>query len=150
LSQQRSVEREGKSQRKGHRDHELSQGHIGQDVSHQIQSTLVHPPAETTWAHGSGLARERYNMVLVAGLAEQVGKASPQDATRHVPVQLVGHEAGQRVTAGLVGPALLEGQQVLLHHLVKDSVFRLPARIDRSLDLLGRAGLRALRPGRVR
>jgi hypothetical protein len=30
--------------------------------------------------------------------------------------------------AGLVGPLLLEGQQVLLQHLVKDSLLRLPAR----------------------
>ena len=41
LSQQRSVEGEGKSQRKGHRDHELSQGHIGQDVSQRTLGSLL-------------------------------------------------------------------------------------------------------------
>ena len=40
---------------------------------------------------------------------------------------VVGHEAGQRAAVGLVGPLLLEGEKVLLQHLVKRSFLRLPA-----------------------
>jgi hypothetical protein len=61
-----------------------------------------------------------------------VGETAPQDSARHERVQLVGDEAGQRTTVGLVGPLLLEGQKVLLQHLAKGSLFRLPARIDQA------------------
>jgi hypothetical protein len=46
-------------------------------------------------------------------------------------MQLVGHELGQRVPAGLVGPLLLEGQQVFPEYAIERGLFRLPARIDR-------------------
>jgi hypothetical protein len=49
-------------------------------------------------------------MMLAARLAVQVREASPQDATRHEPVQLVQHELRQRATVGVVGPLSLEGQ----------------------------------------
>jgi len=71
-------------------------------------------------------------MVLVAGLAEKVREASPQDPARHEPVQLGGHKLGQRTPAGFVGPLLLEGEQVFLHDPVQGSLFRLPSRIDRA------------------
>jgi hypothetical protein len=44
-------------------------------------------------------------------------------------VQFLGDEAGQRAAVGLVGPLLLEGEQVLLQHLEKGGLFRLPAGI---------------------
>ena len=47
-------------------------------------------------------------------------------------VQLVGHELGQRASAGLVGPLLLEGQQVSLDYLEKGSLLRLPARVHQA------------------
>jgi hypothetical protein len=47
-------------------------------------------------------------------------------------VLLVGHELRQRAPADLVGPLLLEGEEVLLHHLEKRSLLRLPARIGRA------------------
>jgi hypothetical protein len=53
-------------------------------------------------------------MVFVAGFAEKMCEASAQDSTRHEAVQLVGHKLRQRAPAGMVGPALLEGQEVLL------------------------------------
>jgi hypothetical protein len=71
-------------------------------------------------------------MVLAAGIAVQVSEASPQDSTRHEPVQFIRHELRQRAPVGGVGPLLLEGQQVLLQHLVKGSLLRLPARINRA------------------
>jgi hypothetical protein len=81
LTEQFAVERKREAQRKGHGQHELSQRHVGQNVIREVESPLVHPPAETTWARGSGLARERDNIVLVAGLAEEVGETSSQDPT---------------------------------------------------------------------
>jgi hypothetical protein len=56
-------------------------------------------------------------MMLAARLAVQVCQTSSQDSTRHEPVQLVQHELRQRATVGVVGPLLLEGQQVLLDYL---------------------------------
>jgi hypothetical protein len=81
LSEQCSIEREGESQRKGERDHELAQSYIGQEVVHQVACALVHPPAETTGADRSGLARERDKVVLLAGLTEEACEASTQDST---------------------------------------------------------------------
>jgi hypothetical protein len=80
LTEQFPVEGERESQGKRHGDHKLSQRHVGQNVIREVESPLVHPPAETTWARGSGLARERDNVVLMAGLAEKVGETSRQDA----------------------------------------------------------------------
>ena len=71
-------------------------------------------------------------MVLATGLAEEVCEASAQDSTRHKAVQLVGHELGQRASAGLVGPLLLEGQQVSLDYLEKGSLLGLPARVHQA------------------
>jgi hypothetical protein len=68
----------------------------------------------------------------VATSAEEVCKAAPQNSARHERVQLICHKLRQRATIGLVGPLLLEGQKVLLQHLVKGSIFRLPARIGRT------------------
>ena len=94
---------------------------------HEIQSPLVHTPAQATGTYGSSLAAERHNMVFLTGFTERVCEASPQDSAVHVLVQFFRYELGQRPPVGLVGPLLLEGQQVLLHHLVKRSLFRLPA-----------------------
>jgi hypothetical protein len=47
-------------------------------------------------------------------------------------VQFIGHELGQGAPAGLVGPLLLEGEEVLLHHLEKGGLFRLPACVHRA------------------
>ena len=91
-----------------------------------------HRPAQTARTHGSGLTAKRHNMVLATRFAEKVCEAPRQDATVHEPVQLAGHELGQRAPAGLVGPLLLEGQQMLLHHTAKRSLLGLPARIHRS------------------
>jgi hypothetical protein len=59
--------------------------------------------------------------------------------------------------AGLVGPLLLEGQKVLLQHLIKGSLVRLPARVDRTRRrrlcarrCLHRGGLSASRSQQVR
>jgi hypothetical protein len=71
-------------------------------------------------------------MVLAAAVAVQVGEASAQDPAVHEPVQLFRHELRQRAPARLIGPLLLEGQKVLLQHLVKRGLFGLPARIDRA------------------
>jgi hypothetical protein len=54
------------------------------------------------------------------------GQTSRQDATAKEVVQLVGHEAGQRPAVGLVGPLLLEGQQVLLDYLEKRCLLGFP------------------------
>ena len=71
-------------------------------------------------------------MMLAAGITVQVGETSPQDSAVHEPVQFIGHELRQGAPAGLVGPLLLEGQQVLLHNLVERGLFRLPARVHRA------------------
>src|SRR5450759_897745 len=97
-----------------------------------IRNALAHPPAETTWAHRTCSTAEGHDMVLAAVIAVQVGETSAQDPAVHVPVQLRGHELGQGAPAGLVGPLLLEGQQMLLHHLVERGVFGLPARVHRA------------------
>jgi hypothetical protein len=44
-------------------------------------------------------------------------------------VQLIQHEFRQCPAVSLVGPLLLEGQQVLLEQLIKRCLFRLPPRI---------------------
>ena len=132
LAEQLPVEREREAQGEGHREHELSDRDIRQNVVHQVQGALAHPPAEAARAHRSCFARERHGVVLAAGIAVQVGKTSPQNPAVHERVQLVCHKLGQRLAAGLVGPLLLEGQKVLLQHLVEGSLFRLPARVDRA------------------
>jgi hypothetical protein len=66
-------------------------------------------------------------MVLVAGVAKKVCEASPQDSTRHEGVQLAGHELGQRASAGLVGPLLLEGQQGSARGCLARNIARLGA-----------------------
>jgi|SRR5450631_967736 len=58
------------------------------------------------------LASGKTRIVFVAGLAEKVGEASRQNPAVQELVQLLGDEAGQRATVGLVGP-LLRGRQ---HH----------------------------------
>ena len=65
--------------------------------------------------------------MLAAASTEEMGEPSRQDPAIEEVVQLVGHETGQRATVGLVGPLLLEGQKVLLQHLVEDSLLGLPA-----------------------
>jgi hypothetical protein len=85
---------------------------------------------------------EAQGMVFAAGFTVEVCEASPQDSTRHEPVQLLRHELGQRASAGLVGPLLLQGQQMLLHHLEERSLLRLPARINRAgEDLAAQTGV---------
>jgi hypothetical protein len=58
-----------------------------------------------------------------------IRKTPPQDFAGHEPVQLIQHELRQRPAVGRIGPMLLEGQQVLLEHLLKRCFFRLPPRI---------------------
>jgi hypothetical protein len=58
-------------------------------------------------------------MVLTAFIAVKVGKTPPQNSAGHEPVQLIQHELRQRPAVGRIGPMLLEGQQVLLEHLIK-------------------------------
>jgi len=74
-------------------------------------------------------------------------------------LQFFSYELRQRPPAGLVGPLLLEGQQVFLQHLVERSLLRLPARIDRPrerglyacrcLHWMSVSGSRKLRAGLV-
>ena len=78
-------------------------------------------------AGDAGSTGEGTTSLFVAGLTEKVCEASPQDSARHESVQLVGHEAGQCPAIGLVGPLLLEGQQMFLHDPVQGSLLRLPA-----------------------
>jgi hypothetical protein len=132
LTEQLSVEREREAQGEGNCEHELSQRYVGQHVIHEVQRSLIHPPAETTGAHRASLARKRHSMMLATGFTEKVGETSAQDSARHERVQFLRHELRQRAPAGGVGPLLLEGQQVLLQHLIKGSLVRLPARVDRA------------------
>jgi hypothetical protein len=96
-------------------------------VIHQVQRALVHPSAETAWADGSRFAAEGDNVVLATGFAVEVREAACENPAVEVLVQFFSYERGQRLAAGVVGPLLLEGQQVLLQHLVKGSFLRLPA-----------------------
>jgi hypothetical protein len=66
-------------------------------------------------------------MVLATGVAVQVGEAARENPAVEVLVQFFSYELRQRSAAGLVGPLLLEGQQVFLRHLVERSLLRLPA-----------------------
>ena len=70
-----------------------------------------------------------HNIPLVAGGAKKLSQTSRQDATAKEVVQLVGHEAGQGPAIGLVGPLLLEGQQVLLDYLEKRCFLGFPPRV---------------------
>jgi hypothetical protein len=81
LAQEFPVEGQGKSQRERHRDHKLSQGHIGQNVVQQIQGASIHTPAATAWTEPATLAAPAHNKALVAGGAEKLCKASRQDST---------------------------------------------------------------------
>jgi hypothetical protein len=65
-------------------------------------------------------------VVFAAGVAVEVRKAPAQNSAVEVLVQFFRDERRQRPTAGLVGPLLLEGQQVLLQHLIDGSLLRLP------------------------
>jgi hypothetical protein len=65
-------------------------------------------------------------MVLATRLTQEMGEASPQDATRHEPVQLVEHKLGQCMPTRRVGPHLLEAQKVFLEHAIERSLLRLP------------------------
>ena len=47
---------------------------------HQVQRPLVHPPAEATGAHGSGVAREGDDVVLAAIIAVQVREAPRENS----------------------------------------------------------------------
>ncbi len=132
LAQQLRVERERKAQREGQRKYKLPQRHVGQDMIHQVQGALVHPPAEAARAHGSGLTREGDDVVLAAIIAVQVREAPRENSAVQILVQFLRHELRQRAPAGGVRPLLLEGQQVLLQHLIKGSLVRLPARVDRA------------------
>ncbi len=102
LAEQLALEREGKAQREGHGEHELPDGDVGQDVVDKVRGARAHASAQAARADGSGFTAEGDRVVLAAGLAVKVCEASPQDATRHEAVQLVGHELGQRATRGLV------------------------------------------------
>jgi len=48
-----------------------------------------------------------------------------RESAVQILVQFLRHKFRQRAPAGLVGPLLLEGQQVLLQHLIKGSLLRL-------------------------
>ena len=127
LTKQFPVEGEGEAQRERHGQHELTDGHVRQDVIHEVQRALVHSSAKAAWAHCPGLAAEGDNVVLAAVVAIKVREASRKNPAVEKLVQLLRHKLRQRAPAGLVGPLLLEGQQVLLQHLVKRGLLRLPA-----------------------
>ena len=78
------------------------------------------------------LTNYQMDVVLAASIAVQVGKTSRENSAVQILVQLFGHELRQRAPAGLVGPLLLEGQQMLLQHLVERGFLRLPARVHRA------------------
>jgi hypothetical protein len=86
-------------------------------VVDEVERTLIHAPAEAAWVHCATLAR-------VAGVAVKMGKAPCENSAVEVLVQLFRYELGKRPPAGIVGLLLLEGQQVLLQHLVKHSGLR--------------------------
>jgi hypothetical protein len=69
-------------------------------------------------------------VAMIVAVAEKVCKTSRPNSARHEAVKFLGHELRQCATAGLVGPLLLEGEKMLLHHLEKSSLLRLPARVD--------------------
>jgi hypothetical protein len=99
----------------------------------EVQRPVVHAPAQTTWAHGPGLAAEGDDLVLAAIVAVQVRETPRENSAVQILMQFLRHEFRQGASTGIVGPLLLEGQQVLLRHLVEGSLLRLPARIDRTI-----------------
>jgi hypothetical protein len=89
LTEQFPVEREWEAQGERHREHELSQRYIGQDVIHKVQRALVHPSAETTWADGSRFAAEGDDVVFAAGVAVEMREAPREDSAVEVLVQFL-------------------------------------------------------------
>jgi hypothetical protein len=86
LAEQFPVEGEREAQGEGHGQNPLSDRDPRQYMIREVQRPLAHPPAETTWTHGSGFAAEGHDMVLAAAVAVQAGEASPQDPAVHEPV----------------------------------------------------------------
>jgi len=101
-----------------HRDHKLSQGHLGQDVVHQGQGARVHSSAATARTESATLAAPGHNIALVAGGAEELGKPRAKIPQPRKSCSSSVTKLGS-VRRRFGRSLLLEGQQVLLDYLEK-------------------------------
>jgi hypothetical protein len=112
-------------------EHRLATLRIGDELDHEPPAR-PRPPFLISRAYCPRLAAERHHVVLPTRFAVKVREAPSQNPAVQVPVQLFRHELRQCAAAGFVGPLLLEGQQVFLHHTEKRCLLRLPPDVGRA------------------
>jgi hypothetical protein len=85
----------------GHGEDELADGHVGNDVVHQVGCGLGHALGPARGTASPALAGERHEEVVAAGCASSPGKAVGQDAAPEIAPEFLFHVIGDAVAKGL-------------------------------------------------